>query len=148
MSSWLDSLPSHERQKLFERIRRSPAEYEKLREKVKGPEDLKEEMDRNELIAELKFALETEPQVKEMLKQQIEKDLREQGIEAVLDAMPDALKQALEAGQFNVGIDVNPDTHNDQIVVLPEGSVSEKLFITSSVNDQYVSQFAVSLSNN
>jgi|TARA_Y100000310_G_C20422691_1_gene687429 hypothetical protein len=122
---------------------RSPAEYERLRERVKGPEDLEREMEQNELLAELKFALETEPHVQEELRKEIEKDLGEQGIEQMLesdDISPEA-EQALASGSFEVGIDTNPDTGHDQIVLQPEGNVSEKIALQKSVGEQYIAAF-------
>jgi len=143
--SWFDSLPSHEKQRLRKRMR-SPEEYEKLRERVKGPEDLEREMAKNELLAELKFALETEPHVQEELKKEIEKDLREQGPEEMLesgDLSPEA-QEALASGAFEVGIETNPDTGNEQIVLRPEGNVAEKVSLQQSVSEQYTVAFVAS----
>ncbi len=145
MPSWLDILPSTERAKIRKRLR-SPAEYERLREKVKGPEDLEREMKWNEAMAELSFTLETEPKVKEALRQQVEKDMQEQGIEQALEgaseASPDA-KKALEEGRFNLSVEENPETHQDQLAVSPEGTVAEKIPIKKSLSEQYVYQFQV-----
>ena len=55
-SSWLDRIPSREREKIRKRLR-SPEEYERLREKVKGPEDLEREMERNAEFAEARLTL-------------------------------------------------------------------------------------------
>ena len=68
--SWLDRIPSNERQRIREKLHLSEAEYARLREKVKGPEDLEREMDRNELLAELKFQMESEPKLAEALRAQ------------------------------------------------------------------------------
>ena len=141
-SSWLDILPSSERQKIREKYKLSEAAYEKLREKVKGPEDLREEMLRNEIMAQLKFGLETEPAMKDALKKQIEKDLAERGIEAVLDAttLPDTLRQRLERGQFDVTVASPSETAHDALVVVPEGNVREKLPVQRSLTDAYLAQ--------
>lgn len=140
--SWFDRLPSHEKQRLRKRMR-SPEEYEKLRERVKGPEDLEREMAQNELLAELKFALETEPHIQEELKKEIEKDLREQGPEQMLesgDLSPEA-QEAIASGSFEVGIETNSDTGHEQMVLRPEGSVAEKVSLQQSVSDQYTAGF-------
>ncbi len=140
--SWLDHIPSQERMKLRKRMR-SAAEYERLREKVKGPEDLEREMRKSEAIAELHFALESEPPVRDALKARIEKELREQGIEAVIDAVslsPDA-QRALEQGKFTVTVSAHPATHQDILAVVPEGRVQEKLPLKQSLSDHYVQQF-------
>ena len=146
--SWLDILPSSERAKIRARMR-SPEEYERLREKVKGPEQLKEEMNRNEHLAELSFALETEPQLKEALKKQIEDDLREQGAEAVLD-VPDQTSDraiAMLKEGFDIRIDAHPNKATDQICIVPEGNVQEKIPVRGSLSEQYVQQFVQSVSD-
>jgi hypothetical protein len=139
--SWLDHIPSHEREKIRKRLR-SPEEYEKLREKVKGPEDLEKEMEKNEAMAELRFALESEPDTHDALKSQIEKDLREQGIEGMLEGLIDAAtKSAIEQGNFRITVSTHPLTHQDQVMIVPEGNVQEQIPITKMLNDRYVGQF-------
>ena len=143
MSSWLDLLPSHERQKLRELKKRSPEEYAKLREKIKSVEQIGEEMDRNKQLADFSFALEMEPKLKEALKSQIESDISEQGIEGVLFA-PEGLSEEAQAAVnegFDISVDTNPETQKDQILVHPEGNVSEKIPIKFSLSEQYVQQF-------
>jgi len=122
---------------------RSPEEYERLRERVKGPEDLEREMAKNELLAELKFAMETEPRVNEELKKDIEHDLKEKGIEQVLktaDMSPEAI-QSLESGSFAVRIETDAEG-SEQMVLQPEGNVSEKIPLQRSVTEQYAAGFA------
>lgn len=142
MSSWLDILPSAERQKLREKYKMSAAAYEKLREKVKGPEDLEREMQRNEAMAQLRFGMETEPHIKDALQKQIERDISEQGIEAVLQNpdVPQETRDALLQGNFEVSIDSVSDDVPDQIVVHPEGNVSEAIPLSRSLTDTYLSQ--------
>lgn len=121
---------------------RSPEAYAALREKVKGPEDLEREMDQNEKMAELRFAMESEPALKEALKIQVEKDLQEQGIEAVMEHHPSPeAKKALEQGKFHLSVSSHPKTHVDQLVAVPEGTVQEKLPIKISLCNQYSTQF-------
>jgi len=123
---------------------RSPEEYERLRERVKGPEDLEREMGQNEMLADLNFALDTEPRVQEELKKEIEKDLKEQGLEQMLestDVSPEA-EAALMSGSFEIGIETNPDTGHEQMVLQPEGNVAEKVTLQKSVTEQYSSAFA------
>ena len=141
--SYLDHIPSREREKIRKRMR-SPEAYEALREKVKGPEDLEREMERNEKMAELRLGLESEPQLKAALKNQVEKDMKEQGIESLLDA-PDASTEALKAlaeGKFQVAVSSHPQTHEDTVVVMPEGKIAEKLPLKKAFNDRYMHQFA------
>ncbi len=134
----MDHLPSGEREKIRKRMR-SPEAYEALREKVKGPEDLQDEMDKNERLAELSFALESEPKMQEKLKSQIENDIREQGIENMSDSevSPDA-KKAMEQGKFTVNIEPHPKTHIDTLTVnVSEGNVQEKIPLKQSLSDHY-----------
>lgn len=136
----MDHLPGHEREKIRKRLR-SPEAYEKLREKVKGPEDLERELERSEKMAEVNFALESEPKAKESLKAQVEKDLSEQGIEQVLEDAPSAeAKKSLEQGKFIVQVSSHPNTHQDALVVIPEGNVQEKLPIKPQFSDRYMGQ--------
>ena len=122
----------------------SPEAYEALREKVRqhGPEAIKEEMKKNERLAELNFAMESEPKMRETVKRQIEKDLAEQGIEHVLEEAPSAeAKRSLEQGKFILQVSAHPKTHQDALIVIPEGNVQEKLPLTQQLSDHYVSQF-------
>jgi len=146
MSSWLDLIPSHERQKLREIRKRSPREYAKLREKIKNLDQIAEEMKNNEKLAELKFAMETEPKLKEALKQQIESDLNEQGIESMLGELPLALRTSIENGNFDVNVETHPESQQDQLAVVPEGNIVDALPIKPSLSEQYVSQFIQAMS--
>lgn len=140
--SWLDHIPQHERERIRKRMR-SPEAYAALRENVKGPEDLEREMKKNEMMAELRFGIESEPALKDALKKQVEKDLREQGAEAVLEHRPSVETNALlESGKFQISVEAHPKTHIDQLIVVPEGNVQEKLPIKPSLSDRYVAQFA------
>ena len=141
--NWIDRIPSNERNKIRKRLR-SPEEYERLRERVKGPEDLEREMAQNELLAELKFALETEPRVQEELKKEIEQDLKEKGIEQMLesaDVSPEA-QAALTAGSFEVVVETSSDSGHEQMVLQPEGNIAEKIPLQKSVTEQYSAAFA------
>ena len=140
--SWLDHIPSHERMRLRKRLRSTEA-YEKLRERVKGPQDLGRELKRGEAIAELHFGLETEPEFHDALKKQVEKDVREKGIDVLLDdasASPD-VRKAIEQGKFVLTVSAHPKTHHDMLTVVPEGTVQEKLPLKQSFNDRYLAQF-------
>lgn len=141
MSSWLDSLPTNERQRIKEKYKLSESAYEKLREKVKGPEDMEREMEQNQILAELKFGLETEPAMKEALHQQIENDIDEHGIESVFDLSEctQEARTAIEAGEFDVTVD-EPSSHaKDQIVVCPEGNVTDKIPVNQTFAESYLS---------
>ncbi len=141
--SYIDHIPSQEREKIRKRMR-SPEAYEQLRERVKGPDDLEREMERNEKMAEMRFALETEPRAHDMLKKSVENDIREKGAETVLETInmsPD-LTKALEQGKFRLAVSSHPVTHVDQLMVLPEGAVQEKLPVKLSFSDTYSAQLA------
>lgn len=140
--NWFDRLPLHEKNRLRKRMR-SPEEYERLRERVKGPEDLEREMAKNELLAELKFALETEPRIQEELRREIEKDVRERGLEQILESsyLSPEVGEVLARGAFEVGIEAHPDTGHEQIVLKPEGNVSENIPLRKTVSEQYTAGF-------
>jgi hypothetical protein len=136
--SYLDHIPSAEREKIRKRMR-SPEAYEKLREKVKGPEDLEREMDRNEKMAELSFALESEPKTHDALKKSVENDLASLGIEAVLEQAPSPeAKNNLERGKFKLTVSAHPSTHQDHLMVVSEGNVQEKIPVKTSFSEKYV----------
>ncbi|NOS68261.1 MAG: hypothetical protein HOO67_07970 [Candidatus Peribacteraceae bacterium] len=144
--SFLDNLPSTERRKLKKMM--SPEAYERLREKVKGPEDLAKELKRGEQLAELSFELQTDEKLRERLKGQADKDFREYGVERVVDAQsisPES-KKALEQGKFLLAVSSHPLTHDDQLVAVPEGNVHEKIPLKMSFSDRYVAQFLQSAS--
>jgi len=118
---------------------RSPEEYERLREKVKGPEDLEKELRRSEQMAEVKFRLETEPETMETLQNRIADDLKERGVEEILDGdVPLDVQQLLERGDYTVSVESHPQTHEDALVVLPEGNVQDRLPVKPKVAEQYV----------
>jgi hypothetical protein len=102
MNSYLDHLPSQEREKIRKRLR-SPEEYERLREKVRGPEDLEREMERNAEFAEARLALESDPGAREQARDAVRQAVAEQGIDAVIEGSPDA--SAVEQGNFEVIVD-------------------------------------------
>ncbi len=137
--AFLDHIPSQEREKIRKKMR-SPEAYERLRESVKGPEDLEREMDKAEKLAELSFALETEPHMQEKMKKTIEKELQEKGIDALLDLsedLPHAVSQMLLAGKFSVAVSSHPSTHEDTVVVVPEGNIQEKIPLKQNLSNAY-----------
>ena len=138
--SFLDHLPSYERRKL--KARMSPEAYERLREKVKGPEDLEKELRRGEQMAELSFELQTDEKLREHLKTSVEKDFAEKGIDAVVAHPPsNEAKAALEKGKFALAVSAHPHTHEDHLVAVPEGNVREAIPIKLSFSDRYVGQY-------
>ncbi len=145
--SWLDHLPAHERERIREKYKMSAAAYEKLREKVKGPEDLAQEMIWNERMAQLKFGMDSEPALKQALKKQIERDIAEQGVEAVLENfdLSSDMKTAIEHGKFTIAVDSPMNHTNDQLVVCPEGNVAEKIPVNLSLTQTYVTQLRASI---
>ena len=139
--NFFDHIPSHEREKIRKRMR-SPEAYEKLRESVKGPEDLEREMEKMDAMAEMHFALESDHKMQEAMKKTVESAM-EQGIESVLDhpnLSPEA-KKSIEAGKFKLTVSSHPKTHQDQVMVVAEGNVQEKIPVTQKINDQLATQF-------
>jgi hypothetical protein len=144
--SWLDNIPSTEKQKL--RRMMSPEAYERLREKVKGPEDLEREMKRSEQLAELSFEMQTDKATREVIHAHFEKGMKERGIDGVIDSAgvsPEA-KKALESGKFKLAVSHHPTTGQDHLVVMAEGNVQEKMPLTTAFSDQIVAQFLQSAS--
>ncbi len=139
--SFLDNLPSGVRERIQRRLR-SPIEYAALREKVKGPEDLADEMNKNEHLAEFKFALETEPELQKALRSQVERDIAELGMEQMIDttAASSETKQLIERGQFLLAVSSHPTTQQDQLVVVLEGNVQEKIPLKPMASERYLSQ--------
>ena len=139
--NFFDHIPSHERERIRKRMR-SPEAYEKLRESVKGPEDLEHEMEKMDAMAEMHFALESDSKAQESMKKTVEKAM-EQGMENVLEhpnLSPEA-KKSLEAGKFKLTVSSHPKTHQDHVIIVPEGNVQEKIPVTQKMNDQLASQF-------
>ncbi len=99
--SYVDHLPSHEREKIRKRLR-SPEEYERLREKVKGPEDLEREITKNAEFAEARLALESEPQVQEKAKAAVRAFITEKGMDAALEG--NVSPEAISKGLFTVTV--------------------------------------------
>lgn len=140
--SYVDSLPGHERQRILKRLR-SPEAYERLRENVKGPEDLEKALDHSERMAELHFALESDPTAHERLKTMLERALQDGGIESVLEqgtALSDAARAAVSEGHFTLTVAGTPKTHEDALMVIPEGNVAEKAPVKVSLMEACVSQ--------
>lgn len=141
-NGFLDNLPSQEREKIRKRLR-SPEAYERLREKVKGPEDLAEEMDRSEKLAELHFSMESDPRMRESVKNAVVEDAQTNGLEQMLDAQPSSpdVLRALREGRFTVAVAAHPETQEDTLVLVPEGNVQEKIPLTQNMSERYAGQF-------
>ena len=141
MSSFLDQLPGSERESIRKRMR-SPEAYERLREKVKGPEDLEREMEKSERMAELHFALESDPVLKERLQSRLEHDLHEHGAETVLERgdASSEIMHAIGEGKFTVAVAQHPEAHDDVLVVIPEGTVQEKIPVRRLFSERYARQ--------
>ena len=137
--SFLDHLPSQEREKIRKRLR-SPEEYERLRDKVKGPDDLEREMKKSEQMAEANFRLETEPEAAQRLQDRMAKDMKERGVEGILESpdISESARAALEQGRFNISVEAHPQTHEDTLVVIPEGNVQDKMPVKPVLNEGYV----------
>jgi hypothetical protein len=142
--SYLDHLSAPEREKIRKRMR-SPEAYEKLRERVKGPEDLEREIDRNDRMADAAFVLESQPEQKEAMKKSLEVDLEKQGMEGVLEHAPsDEARKLIEQGKFTLKISSHPKTHEDQLTVVTEGNVQEKIPVRTQLSDTYISNLLAS----
>lgn len=151
-SSWLDHLPSQEKEKIRKRMR-SPEEYERLREKVKGPEDLEREMERNAEFAEVRLTLESEPASQEKAREAVAAFVAEEGIEASLESAPSSAAEALAKGSFDVV--VTEKNHEPRIAVklkgspdkspneAPSGNVAEVLALKPALQQQILTTFTL-----
>ena len=105
-------------------------------------------MERNGDLAELALALELEPKLQEELKKEIEKDLKGMSLDQIF-ANPESIsgeaQDSLYSGDFDVSIDTNPDTQEDQLVLTPEGNVNEKLPVKFSLSEKYAGQLGSAL---
>lgn len=140
--AFMDHMPSREREKIRKKMR-TPEAYERLREKVKGPEDLEQEMEKSEKMAELSFALETDPHMQEKMKTDIERDIKEKGIDAVLDLqhdLPDSIRQSINEGKFSLAVSSHPTTHDDTMMILPEGNITERIPVNVQISNAYAHQ--------
>ncbi len=146
--SYLDHIPSQEREKIRKRMR-SPEEYERLRDKVKGPEDLEREMQRNSEFAEAKLHLEFDPKMQEKAKDAISSFVKEQGMESAFESSSDKLKELLKSGKFEVT--VNDQNREPAIAVKPQsaphavptGKVSEVFHLKPILQQQVLATFTV-----
>ncbi len=137
--SFLDRLAGPEKQRIIKRLR-SPEAYERLREKVKGPEDLEQELDRAEKVAELHFALESDTGTYEKMKSFVERSLKEEGIDALIekpDELSDDARDALKEGRFTLTI-----SSDETLTLLPEGNVNETIPVKMSLLESCVSQLS------
>jgi hypothetical protein len=56
------------------------------------------------------------------------------------DASPDAQKK-IEQGKFRLAVRSHPSTHQDQLVVIPEGNVQEQIAVKPTFSERYMAQF-------
>ncbi len=138
MSDFLDHLPTHEQKRLKRMM--SAAAYEQLREKVKGPEDLKEELKKGEQLAEVHFLMESNPEAGETSKQLIERDLKENPSDVIdhSEKLNAETLAALKEGKFTVSVRPHPVTKEDALVLLPEGTVHEAIPLKPSYQESSV----------
>ncbi len=155
MSSFLDHLPSQEREKIRKRLR-SPEAYERLREKVKGPEDLEREMEKNAEFAEAKLAFEYESKAQESAKDAIKAFVTEKGIAAAFEGTTSS--KAISEGRFTVTVVEKPNGEpklavkmasapNSQTESAPSGNVAEILSLKPALQQQILSSFSISGKN-
>ena len=147
--SFLENLPGKERA-WYERLkRRSPAEYEKFKREAQERREVREHVsEKASNFAEFNFAFESEPGMKDSVKDKIKEGLKKNP-DAVLDGKPDAkLKQALEKGNFDVSVD---KTHAvPRLTVTPssakegskqsaaEGNIAEALPLKPTFQDKLI----------
>jgi len=142
--SFLDRLAGPEKQRIIKRLR-SPEAYERLRSSVKGPEDLERALDRAEKMAELHFALESDPSANERMKDVVARAASEGGADAITEHaadLSDATRTALQEGRFRLAVMPDPETHDDQLVALPEGNVAERVPVNASMTESCVYQLS------
>jgi len=146
--SFMDRLPSQEREKIRKRLR-SPEEYERLRDKVRGPEDLEREMEKNAEFAEAKLTLESEPKAQEKAKDAVQAYVLEKGMDAALEGK--ASTEAIAKGLFSVTVTEKMKGEPRLAVKMshapksgteaPSGNVSETLSLTPALQQQIMSSF-------
>lgn len=125
--SFLDHLGGVEKQRIIKRLR-SPEAYERLRDKVKGPEDLEKELDHAEHMAELHFALESNREQHDALKSIVERAAQGEGVESVVEEgidVSDEARAAIVDGRFRLEVSPREDTKGDALMIVPEGTVQE-----------------------
>lgn len=145
--SFLDHLPSQEREKIRKRLR-SPEEYERLREKVKGPEDLEREMEKNAEFAEATLALESDPKAQEKAKDAVRAFVAEKGMDSALEGnvSPEMISRGLftvtviekAKGEPKLAITTS-DAPSDSV---SSGNVAETLSLKPALQQQILSTFA------
>jgi len=148
MSSWLDQLPSQEREKIRKRLR-SPEEYERLREKVKGPEDLEREMEQNAEFAEVQLMLESEKGAQEKAKKTVQNFVQEQGIETFIEGLSLSAEENIREGNFKVI--VTEKDHQPTLAIkivgagesAPSGNVSEVYPLKPALQKQVLATFTL-----
>ena len=134
MSDWfLDHLAGSERQKIRKRMR-SEAAYEKLRERVKGPEDLERELERSDRMAEVHLALESDPKVQEKVKEEV----RANSEDLFEEEPSQEVQKKIAEGKFKLAFSSHPSTHEDVMTVVTEGNVQEKIPLKATMSDKLV----------
>lgn len=133
--NYLDRLPVGQQERIKQRLR-TPEQYEMLRQCVKGPEDLKRELDRAEVVAEARFQMESEPEKKEQLKLALKEDLENDQLSLEI------AKEELLSNNFDVSVESHPETHKDQLAIKPSGNVSETIWLEEEVGDGYLGTIA------
>ena len=142
-SSWLDILPSLERQKIRERPERSREEYAESREKVKKQrERTQEEREKNERTADVLFYIENcGDDVKEKLA--AEKLEKVAGNLQNYDAKQwGQMQQAFVQRHFALKVDTTGDGQPQisAVIDLPEGNVREKLPLVSALQQALIAK--------
>jgi len=146
--SFIDRLPSREREKIRKRLR-SPEEYERLREKVKGPEDLEREMEKNAEFAEVRLALESEPKAQDKARDAVREFVAENGMDAAFEGK--ISPEVVSKGLFTVTL-IEKAKGQPKLGILPtlkpgegapSGNVSETLSLKPALQQQILSSFTL-----
>lgn len=142
--SFLDHLGGPEKERIVKRLR-SPEAYEKLRETVKGPEDLERALDHAEKMAELHFALVSNREQHDALKSVVERTAQREGAEGVAEEgidLSDEARAAIVDGRFRLEVSAHEETNDDALMIVPEGNVQEKVPVNVSLTNVCLSQLS------
>lgn len=101
------------------------------RESIPSLEKLSQESEHQEHVSNIAFALlEKEPRVQESLKKAVSEVFPHDN---QWGSLQDAQKNSILAGDFTLGVEVDSGTNQDVIALYPEGNVSEKIPLQSSL---------------
>ncbi|MEK7137513.1 MAG: hypothetical protein AAB853_04490 [Patescibacteria group bacterium] len=144
--SWIDILPSLERQKIRERPKRTREEYAEGREKVrKQHERIREDREKNERTAEVLLYIET---YEETLKEKLAAEKLENvaGMLQNYDAKQwGQMQKAFSQHQFDLSVatDNSGEPHISMTIDLPEGNAKETLPLAPKLQEALIARAMV-----